>query len=259
MHEVNLVTMSLKRLSEKSSASFTTDKPSKICSTTNFVNRAGHQRSSRHSDNQSMPSKNILSQKSYSYTNVQQKSIKKVNNDAIKPCYCLDCAPLDDKKQLIQEAEDHLQKLLIELINEKNQNQMLRREVYIARKVVEREVGNNIISFETLLEKSNDEGWMGRYEMCLILRRKIRDLTTLIENLEGEGCVPPPKWKPRKKESTETFPDERIIYWTLELERREVLKNAERDRNVLMASKVFMKEKLEPLIKKYFILIIRNQ
>lgn len=170
-------------------------------------------------------------------------------------CFCSSFTILDDDfmSYVVQELECKLQELKLKLIKEKNGGQILRKHIFVAKKVVEKEIAENTQDFETLLEKANNNSWKGRQEIALVLKRQLRRLNEIIESLNER--TNPVLFKktttPQTEKLTEIIIDDRKVRRCLEFERKEVGKNTERYRQKLIVSRDVMKKRLHRLTSKY--------
>lgn len=170
---------------------------------------------------------------------------KKEKENSTNNCNCTDCATLDNApKYLLHELEGQLRTLKMELSHQKNESQLLRRHVMVAKKVVKMEVGVKEADFEKLLKRVSADSWKGRKELIFALKKKLRDLSEL---LEAMNCEAPISYLKKRQRPPEVFLDERTIFFYLELERQDVWRNAERYREKIVASRDTTKNKLDTL------------
>ncbi|XP_035214236.1 myosin-J heavy chain-like [Stegodyphus dumicola] len=152
----------------------------------------------------------------------------------------------DVEQTVLKKQVDNIMR---ELYQYKSQNQILKRELLKARKVILREIGGNSSSFETLIRKANEEGWMGRQESIYLLKRNIHALNKLIEQLGGKRS-PNPSMTKRKIMSPDDISEDMRIQQSLCFERDDVIRNAERERQVLLEERERLRKKLEDLEDK---------
>lgn len=201
-------------------------------------------------------------------TTSQEVHENNIQNEVVSPndestCCCPSCKILDDDfmTYVIQELEFKLQKLKLQLIKEKNGGQILRKDIFVAKKVVEKEIAGNTQDFETLLGKANSKSWKGRQEITFVLKRQLRRLNEIIESLNERTntVLFRKKLHPQTEELTEIITDDRKVRHCLELERKEVRQNAERYRQNFVASRDMMKKRLKQLTDKYIYIFIYNK
>ena len=169
-------------------------------------------------------------------------------------CFCPSCTTLDEDllSYVVQILQSTLQDLKVELTKEKNIGLILKRDILVAKKVVQKETGENTQDFETLLEKGNNKSWKGRQEIILTLKRKLRHLNETVACLDnGNGNEWRRKKSKLKTEEVTEVSEDRQIYWYLEFERQEVRKNMERYRQNFTISRNLMKSRLEGLNGRY--------
>lgn len=190
-------------------------------------------------------------QKAHEYN--KQNEVASPSHESI--CICSSCTILDDDfmSYVIQELECKLQEIKLKLVKEKNGAQILRKHIFVAKKVVEKEIAGNTQDFETLLGKANNNSWKGRQEITLVLKRQLRRLNEIIESFnERTNTVLFKKKTNRQTENlTEITTDDRKIRHCLEFERKEVGKNTERHCQKLIVTRDVMKKRLQRLTSKY--------
>lgn len=209
-------------------------------------------------------SKKISDQK-FGPSTSQKVHESNMQNEVVSPndegvCFCPSCTILDDDftSYVVQELEYKLQELKLKLIKEKNGGQILRKDIFVAKKVIEKEIAGNTEDFETLLGKANNKSWKGRQEITFVLKRQLRRLNEIIESLNERTntILFRKKPYPQTEELTEIITDDRKVRHCLELERKEVRKNTERYRQNFVVSRDVMKKRLERLTNKYIYLFI---
>ncbi|XP_054706852.1 uveal autoantigen with coiled-coil domains and ankyrin repeats-like [Uloborus diversus] len=132
----------------------------------------------------------------------------------------------------IRELREKIEQLSIRLTECKTENQMLKKDLNLAKKMVLREVGTHDLELPILLKRGTEAGWKGRMENVLLLKQKLQELRNYLREIEGNA--PEPKVTPSEEFAKRQIPYDRKLFWRMELERRLARENAEKDMNPLI-------------------------
>ncbi|GBL80824.1 hypothetical protein AVEN_26252-1 [Araneus ventricosus] len=126
----------------------------------------------------------------------------------------------------VRELRDKIEQLNFRLTECRTENQMLKRNLHLAKQMVCKEIGEHSKDFQTLLKHGTEPGFRGRMETVLLLKKKVHDLQDHLKKLEGET----PKIRETCSEEfvKKRIPEDRKAYWRMELERRLAKEDAEK-------------------------------
>ncbi|GFS53087.1 uncharacterized protein TNIN_125441 [Trichonephila inaurata madagascariensis] len=157
-------------------------------------------------------------------------------------CSCASITEAKDNETLVKELQDHIQALNIELNNWKSENQLLKMDIHRAKNVVKREMGGKVESFEDLVKMADEEGWIGQQEMILLLKKELHELNEIFKE---KGIRQPSPVRRKRSILPEEIPDDRKIHWRLKIERDDVIRHAEKEKQDLIEARDKLKEKVE--------------
>ncbi|GFR03307.1 uncharacterized protein TNCT_473891 [Trichonephila clavata] len=157
-------------------------------------------------------------------------------------CSCASVAEAEDNETLVKELQDHIQALNIELNNWKSENQLLKRDILRAKNVVKREMGGKVESFDDLVKMTDEDGWIGQQEMILLLKKELHELNEIFKE---KGIQQPSPVRRKRSILPEEIPDDRKIHWRLKIERDDVIRHAEKEKQDLIEARDKLKEKVE--------------
>lgn len=170
-----------------------------------------------------------------------------IMGDTTKQCNKRQCNACDfqrlkgmENNPIVRELQDKIERLHFKLLECRNQNQLLKRDLLMAKKVMSQEIGGKSIDFQNLLKHGTEIGWKGRQEKVLLLKNKVKELQDRIQDIEGDGKV-----VQEAPAETKQVPNERKLYWRLELERRQVHERAEKDMSYLIDETNDLRSKMD--------------
>ncbi|KAF8792840.1 Coiled-coil domain-containing protein 13 [Argiope bruennichi] len=143
----------------------------------------------------------------------------------------------------VRELRDKIEQLNFRLTECRTENQMLKRNLHLAKQMVCKEIGEHSENFQTLLKHGTDPGFRGRLETVLLLKKKVHDLQDHLKKLEGEA----PKVRETCSEEfvKKRIPEDRKAYWRMELERRLAKEDAEKQMSPVAKECHELRKKLE--------------
>ncbi|GFY10920.1 uncharacterized protein TNCV_1124421 [Trichonephila clavipes] len=174
-------------------------------------------------------------------------SIKSKDKNSGNLCSCTNITK--DNETLVKELQDYIQALNIELNNWKSKNQLLKMDILRAKNVVKREMGGKVESFEDLVKMTDEDGWIGQQEMILLLKKELHELNEIFKE---KGIRQPSPVRRKRSILPEEIPDDRKIHWRLKIERDDVIRHAEKEKQDLIEARDKLKEKVESVWNRYY-------
>ncbi|GFT59893.1 uncharacterized protein NPIL_217301 [Nephila pilipes] len=143
----------------------------------------------------------------------------------------------------VRELRDKIEQLNFRLTECKTENQMLKRNLHLAKQMVCKEVGEPSMDFKALLKHGTEPNFRGRLENVLLLKRKVQDLQGHLKKLEGQ--TPVVRETPSEVFTKSRIPKDRKAFWRMELERRLARENAERQMSPITKECHELRKKLD--------------
>ncbi|XP_035218812.1 intersectin-2-like [Stegodyphus dumicola] len=110
-------------------------------------------------------------------------AIKKVRFQEERPAHRL----TSEEENVLKELREKMHRLKFRLLDCQNQNQMLRKELLVAKKVMNKEIAGGVsVEFPSLLMQGVDTTYKGRQEKIIFLKNQIQKIQNRIQELEGE-------------------------------------------------------------------------
>ncbi|GFV42225.1 uncharacterized protein TNCV_3164561 [Trichonephila clavipes] len=143
----------------------------------------------------------------------------------------------------VRELRDKIEQLNFRLTECKTENQMLKRNLQLAKQMVVKEVGEASMDFKELLKHGTEPNFRGRLENVLLLKKKVHDLQEHLNKLEGK--TPVVRETPSKVFTKKQIPKDRKAFWRMELERRLARENAEKQMSPISKECNELRKKLD--------------
>ncbi|GFT22236.1 uncharacterized protein NPIL_130051 [Nephila pilipes] len=159
-------------------------------------------------------------------------------------CSCACVMEAEENETILKDLQDQIQELNNELNHWKSENQLLKTDIFRAKNIVKREMGGKVKSFEDLMKKTDEDGWIGQQEMILSLKKELHGLK---EVFKEKGLRTPSPVRKRRSILPDEIPDDRKIHWRLKIERDDVIRHAEREKQDLIEVRDKLKEKVESM------------
>ncbi|XP_015921849.1 coiled-coil domain-containing protein 13-like isoform X2 [Parasteatoda tepidariorum] len=129
-----------------------------------------------------------------------------------------------ESNPMVRELRDKIEQLSFRLTECKNENQMLKRSLQQAKRMVYKEVGASSLDFQDMLKRGSDSSRKQRMETIIHLKRKLQQLQDYLNQLEGTSSKTQIIECPKVKKS-----EDKKDFWKIELERRKAKETTERD------------------------------
>ncbi|GFR02234.1 uncharacterized protein TNCT_586921 [Trichonephila clavata] len=143
----------------------------------------------------------------------------------------------------VRELRDKIEQLNFRLTECKTENQMLKRNLQLAKQMVVKEVGEASMDFKELLKHGTEPNFRGRLENVLLLKKKVHDLQEHLNKLEGKAPVV--RETPSEVFTKKQIPKDRKAFWRMELERRLARENAEKQMSPISKECNELRKKLD--------------
>lgn len=168
------------------------------------------------------------------------------------PCDACDFQKLKklENNPVIRQLRDKIEQLSFRLNECKNQNQMLRRNLQLAKKMICQEIGSPEVNFQALLKYGSEPGSKDRQENILILKTKVQELKEYLNELDS-GVKTPEETHSEEFVKHQMPSKDRKKLWRTELERRLAREDVEKDIKPLAQECTELRRNLEAEKNRY--------